>query len=263
MNPNMPPAEDGHRIEAPAPPEDPNYQIFPDSSPEEERVLRESIKQQGVLNAVVKDEQGNIVEGHRRQRIADELGKPCPDVVHHFKSEAEKFQFALISNCARRSHLNQRQKRQVIARYLRGDAEISNNWLAETLGVSDTTVIGVRKELESTSQIGKFKKLRGKDGKKRPAKNKATGGKPKKGKVAKHKDTGKHVSDEPPTIQPVPEPPMPDDPSNIDTEGTVLDRFIQLGIEVRKLLGDEALDRAVEQIKAHAPETFEEAFVEV
>jgi hypothetical protein len=73
-----------------------------------------------------------------------------------------------------------------------------------------------------------------------------------RGNKREAKLTGGHHQ-EPPHVSPPPP----------DTEGTVLDRFIQLGIEVRELLGDEALDRAVEQIKAHAPETFEEVFVEV
>ncbi len=42
-----------------------------------------------------------------------------------------------------------------------------------------------------------------------------------------------------------------------------LDKFIQLGIVVRERLGDDALDQAVEQIRAHARESFEESFVEV
>jgi hypothetical protein len=42
-----------------------------------------------------------------------------------------------------------------------------------------------------------------------------------------------------------------------------LDEFIRLGILVREHLGDEALDQAVEQIKAHARESFEESFGEV
>ncbi|MGA2062219.1 MAG: hypothetical protein ABSG67_17180 [Thermoguttaceae bacterium] len=44
---------------------------------------------------------------------------------------------------------------------------------------------------------------------------------------------------------------------------TILESFIRLGIKVMELFGDEALDQAVEQIKAHVPETFEEAFAEV
>lgn len=48
-----------------------------------------------------------------------------------------------------------------------------------------------------------------------------------------------------------------------DATETVLDRFIRLGIEVRETLGDAAFDKAVQQIRAHVAETFEEAFVEV
>jgi hypothetical protein len=55
-----------------------------------------------------------------------------------------------------------------------------------------------------------------------------------------------------------PEKPRPE----VDEE-SILDSFIQLGIDVREQLGDEALDNAVEQIKAHVTETFEEAFEEV
>jgi hypothetical protein len=47
------------------------------------------------------------------------------------------------------------------------------------------------------------------------------------------------------------------------TEGTALDQFIQLGLKVREMFGDEAFDEAVALIKAHVPETFEEAFAEV
>jgi hypothetical protein len=36
-----------------------------------------------------------------------------------------------------------------------------------------------------------------------------------------------------------------------------------MGKRVKELLGDDALDKAVEEIKAHAAETFDEAFVEV
>ena len=52
-------------------------------------------------------------------------------------------------------------------------------------------------------------------------------------------------------------------PSPAADDKNILDRFIQLGIEVRALLGDEAFDNAVERIKTYAPETFEQAFVEV
>lgn len=187
------------------------YQLFPDPSPEEDQVLLTSIRQHGVLNAIIKDEQGNTIEGHRRERIATTLCIPCPSIVHTFTTEQEKYQFALEANQARRHHLTQDQKRQVIAAYLQRDPEISNNWMAEILGVSDTTVKEVRKELEATSQIGKLAKLRGKDGKKRSAKKKPARSKPTAGKAANQKDTttadpanGKQPTDESAAISPTP-----------------------------------------------------------
>jgi len=58
----------------------------------------------------------------------------------------------------------------------------------------------------------------------------------------------------------------PSDPPQVPaavTEETLLERFVQLGIEVRQLFGEDALDKAVERIKAHIPETFEQVFAEV
>jgi len=55
----------------------------------------------------------------------------------------------------------------------------------------------------------------------------------------------------------------PQIPPSAANDENIVGRFIQLGIEVRALFGDEALDQAIEQMKAHVPETFEEAFAEV
>ena len=58
--------------------------------------------------------------------------------------------------------------------------------------------------------------------------------------------------------------PTPEEPPQVFPEPRVLvDEFVRLGIRIKELLGDEAIDRAVEQIKAHVPETFEAAFAEV
>jgi MT-A70 len=67
-------------------------------------------------------------------------------------------------------HLNQEQRRTLIADELRERPERSINQIAIALGVSDTTVGTVRSELESTSQIGKLETTIGADGKSRPTK---------------------------------------------------------------------------------------------
>ena len=148
------------------------YQIFPEASTEDDESLEQSIAHLGVLNPIVKDDAGHILDGHRRKRISDKLGRPCPETVRHFTSESEKFRFVLGANSSRR-HLSKEQKRQVIATYLRHDPEISNNWLGEIIGVSPTTVADERELLESSSQIEKLEKFAGKDGKKHPAKHKS------------------------------------------------------------------------------------------
>ena len=52
---------------------------------------------------------------------------------------------------------------------LKRTPDLANNWIAEILGVDDKTVKAARSRLESTSEIPKLRKLRGKDGKNRTA----------------------------------------------------------------------------------------------
>ena len=44
---------------------------------------------------------------------------------------------------------------------------------------------------------------------------------------------------------------------------SILESFVQIGIEIKATLGDEAFDQAVEQIRAHVAESLEDLFVEV
>ena len=81
-------------------------------------------------------------------------------------TEEDKWHLSLSLNVKRR-HLNTKQKQALIEQELKRTPDIANNWLAEILGVDDKTVMAVRKKLESTREIPKLKKLRGKDGKNR------------------------------------------------------------------------------------------------
>ena len=106
--------------------------------------------------------------GRHRQKARDELGIFCPREVRHFDSKEEKLELAVTAN-AKRRQLNQEQKRALVAAYLKLDPSISANWLAELIGgMASITVTNVRKRLESTLEIPKFEKFRGKDGKERP-----------------------------------------------------------------------------------------------
>lgn len=146
-------------------------QFFPVMSEEEFEALKASIADRGVEVPIIVDQDGNIVDGHHRKRACDELGINCLTEVRNFVNETEKLELALTLNCNRRQ-LNQKQKRKLIEDYLLRDAEIADNHLAGIIGVSKNTVASVRKKLETSCQIEKHETLRGKDGVKRPKKQK-------------------------------------------------------------------------------------------
>lgn len=85
------------------------YQLLPELSAEDYARLRADIAQRGVLVPVEVDENGTVLDGHHRQRIAAELGIDCPTVVRAGMAEHEKRLHAVALNLARR-HLTDAQK---------------------------------------------------------------------------------------------------------------------------------------------------------
>jgi N6-adenosine-specific RNA methylase IME4/ParB-like chromosome segregation protein Spo0J len=147
-----------------------DYQFLPPLSGADYRALKEDIAERGIMVPIEYDQDGNVLDGYHRLRFCRELGiTDFPRIVRTFASEADKRTHARRLNIARR-HLNQEQRRALIADELRERPERSNNQIAEALGVSDTTVGTVRSQLEATSQIGKLETTIGADGKARPAK---------------------------------------------------------------------------------------------
>ena len=147
----------------------PKYQPLPDLPPEEYESLKADIAIKGIQYHVIQDEFGNTIDGFQRERAANELGiKNYPIKVMAGLTEEQKWHLALSLNIKRR-HLSSKQKRELVEQELKRTPDLANNWLAEILGVDDTTVKAVRARLESTFGIRKFTKLRGKDGKVRAA----------------------------------------------------------------------------------------------
>lgn len=122
------------------------YQLLPPLTPDELDNLRASIKDKGVLIPIIVDEDDQIIDGHHRKMICDELGIECPKIIRKNLTEQEKRSESRYLNIARR-HLNTAQKRMVIAGELWDNPNDSNNSIAKRLGVSDTTVAKVRDEL--------------------------------------------------------------------------------------------------------------------
>jgi len=145
--------------------------LLPPLTSDEYERLKASIADRGVDVPSIVDEAGNTIDGFHRQKACDELGIFCPREVRQFPTEEDKYELALRLNCRRRQ-LNRVQKQALIETYLRCDPRINDKHLADTIGVSATTVGTIREKLVATSQIEKFDKLRGRDGKERPTKYK-------------------------------------------------------------------------------------------
>lgn len=144
------------------------YQLLPDLTAEEYESLKAEIAGNGVRVPVDIDEDGNILDGHHRVKIAGELGLDYETRVVDGLDDQGKRSHALAVNVHRRS-LTREQKRELIRASLAADPELSDVQHADRTGASDKTVAAQRRDLESTSEIPKSPKRTSADGRQRPA----------------------------------------------------------------------------------------------
>lgn len=144
------------------------YQVMPNLTAEEYAELKSDIEKRGVMVPIEFDENGNVLDGHHRLQICNELGiKNFPKVIRAGMTEDEKYQHAFKLNIVRR-HLNQAQAKEAREEFIKRHPEKSDRQIAKMFGVSHVTVGAQRRELESTGQIDQFKTSIGADGKERP-----------------------------------------------------------------------------------------------
>lgn len=144
------------------------YQLFDTLDPATEAALRSSIGRWGVLVPIVKDQHGNIIDGHHRSRIADELGVEFRVDVRDVADDDEAQAIARTLNTDRR-HLDAEMRRPM-AFDLRQEGH-STRAIAKALGVGQTQV---RRDIEA-EQLSRGAQLTvpdrtiGLDGKSRPS----------------------------------------------------------------------------------------------
>lgn len=133
--------------------DDTMYQVMPPLTADEYAELKSDIEQRGVMVPVEYDEEGNILDGHHRVQICEELGiTDFPKIVRTGFTEAEKRTHARKLNIARR-HLSGEQKRELTKDEMRNNPYRSDRQVANDLGVSNGFVSRVRKEMERDGEL--------------------------------------------------------------------------------------------------------------
>ena len=144
------------------------YQVMPNLSTEEYAELKNDIANRGVMVPIEFEEQGNVLDGHHRLQICEELNiTDYPKVIRAGLTEEEKYTHARKLNLARR-HLTQEQKRGLIQQQLQATPEKSDRQIARDLGVHHSTITKQRTMLEDSGQVAKLATSTGADGKEYP-----------------------------------------------------------------------------------------------
>lgn len=92
-------------------------QLLPKLKPAEFEALKESIRRDGVIVPVVVRSNGDMIDGHHRRAIAEDLGVDCPTKVVDIDDETAD-RWRLILNLARR-HLEEWERLDMIAALVR------------------------------------------------------------------------------------------------------------------------------------------------
>jgi len=151
---------------------EPKYQLLDPLSEPQYADLKEDIAERGILTPVIVDEFGEVIDGHHRKQIAEELGTDYP--THQLQpglSEAAKLDASLALNLMGRKQTGP-EKRETIKRYLLRRPDAADRHVARLVGSSDHTVASVRAELVAGAQIAHLDSRVGADGKTYPAKPK-------------------------------------------------------------------------------------------
>ena len=148
--------------------------VIPKMSEEAYQALKDSIRQFGMLEAIVLDQEGAIADGHNRWDAYLELQTEGVNVelkirTEHFADEAAAKTFIRQVNIARRQ-LTSKQRRKVIADEIKADTKSSSRAIAARLGVDHKTVESVRQELEGRGEFPHVETRTDTKGRKQPAK---------------------------------------------------------------------------------------------
>ena len=147
------------------------FQLFDALPVHIEDALRASIERFGVLVPVAVTQDGEVLDGHHRKRIAQDLGVEFDVTVIDVADEDEAREIAVTLNADRRQ-LDPERRREVVA-HLRQNGH-SYRAIGEALGVSHPTVMKDAAESGGNDLPPQPETVRGTDGKQYPATRRVT-----------------------------------------------------------------------------------------
>lgn len=146
------------------------YRILPQHSAAERRAIFESLKAEGLKSPLILDEHGEIIDGHLRRDICEELNLDwrVAAIVEKGLTDDQKKAMAVTLNLARRSTSpTTEQRREYAKTMLLANPEQSDGCIAAVVGLDDTTVCKYRQELLKLQKIKPVTHTVGKDGRRR------------------------------------------------------------------------------------------------
>lgn len=132
------------------------FQALPPLSPEEYKALEDSILAHGIQVPIILDENGVVIDGHHRQKIAQSHDLPLPSETRTGFTDTEKRTLSLSLNLDRR-HLSREQKRALIAESIKADPQLSDREHGRRTGADNKTAAVIRQELEANEEIPHYK----------------------------------------------------------------------------------------------------------
>jgi len=129
-----------------------DYQVMPPLGENEYRELKEDIEKRGVMVPVEYDENGNVLDGHHRIKVCQELGITVwPRLIRQGMTDNEKRSHALMLNLARRHLTNEqrkplwvemRQSGMTLEAIAKADGTVSKSTIHEALKTVDVSDSG-------------------------------------------------------------------------------------------------------------------------
>ena len=109
-----------------------------------------------------------LLDGWHRHEAARRRGEMLMRANVIEVDEKTAYEIAGRANAEAALPLKTKERKKFAEGMLKRFTERSNNWIAEDVGLSDTTISKMREQLETASQIGKLEVLIGRDGKSYP-----------------------------------------------------------------------------------------------